>query len=117
MPSETITDLEALLDEGFQSTVDHERQGYLRCNTLGHSWFDYDSTWTPQFGLPLTLRCERCGMERRDTINTYGSLLARHYFRPPNYQYPKGSRPTRDEFRVMLLTQRIAEARRARSSR
>ena len=33
------------------TTADHERIGYLRCNTLGHAWFDYDSTWKPQFGI------------------------------------------------------------------
>jgi hypothetical protein len=112
--SETISDLEGLLGEAFQTTVDHEHQGYLRCNTLGHSWFDYDSNWTPMFGVPLTLRCERCGMERRDSINHYGELLNRHYTRPPGYQYAKGTRPTRSEFRVMLITQRIAESKKRR---
>lgn len=106
-------DLEALLGGSFQTTIDHERQGYIRCNTLGHAWHDYDSSWTPMFGVPLTLRCERCGMERRDTVNDWGKLLGRRYFRPPNYRYPKGSRPTRDEFRVQLLMQRISEAKRS----
>lgn len=96
------------------TTADHERLGYLRCNTLGHAWHDYDSNWKPEFGTPLTLRCERCGMERRDAFNDHGDLLNRHYTRPPNYQYPKGSRPTRAEFRVMLLVQRLQEQRKDR---
>ena len=96
------------------TTTDHERIGYLRCNTLGHAWFDYDSNWKPQFGSPLTLRCERCGMERRDSVNDHGDLLTRHYTRPPHYRYPKGTRPTRSEFRVMLLVQRLQETRQAR---
>lgn len=112
--TDTVDHLEALLTEqSFQTTVDHERQGYLRCNTMGHSWFDYDSNWSPQFGIALTLRCERCGMERRDSLSTYGTLLNRHYVRPAGYQYPPHTRPSRDEFRVMLLMQRIAEAKKA----
>jgi hypothetical protein len=94
----------------FVSTIDHEREGYIRCNALGHSWHDYDSNWTPDYGIPLTLRCGRCGMERRDAVTNWGKLLNRHYFRPPHYKYPKGSRPSKDEFRVMLLVKRIHEA-------
>ena len=102
------------LAAAIMTTADHERLGYLRCNTLGHAWFDYDSNWTPQFGTPLTLRCERCAMERRDSINDHGDLLTRHYTRPPHYRYPKGGRPTRSEFRVMLLVQRLNEQRESR---
>ena len=105
------------LAAAIMTTADHERIGYLRCNTLGHAWFDTDSTWKPQFGTPLTLRCERCGMERRDSINDRGDLLNRHYTRPPHYRYPKGGRPTRSEFRVMLLTQRLVEQRESRQSK
>jgi hypothetical protein len=98
------------------TTADHERLGYLRCNTLGHAWHDYDSNWKPQFGSPLTVRCERCGMERRDTINNHGDLLTRHYTRPANYRYPKGTRPSRADFRVMLLVQRLHETRQTRQT-
>lgn len=104
-----------LSDFDFVTTATHERQGYIRCNAIGHSWHDYDSNWTPEFGTPLTLRCERCGMERRDSINDYGMLLNRHYYRPPNWKYPKHERPTKAEFRVLLLAQRIAEAHQTRT--
>lgn len=88
-----------------------ERRQYIRCRTLGHSWFDYDSNWTPQFGTPLTLRCERCGSERRDTVNTWGTLLSRHYTKPENYDRKKGEPSlTRDDFRVLLLSLRDREA-------
>lgn len=111
------TPLEGLLPPEMQLTIDHEREGFVRCGTLGHAWHDYDSTWTPEFGNPLTLRCERCGTERRDSINDWGKLLNRHYFYPPFYKYPKGTkRPSRDEFRVMLLVQRFTEAKKARSN-
>jgi hypothetical protein len=56
-------------------------------------------------------------MERRDKIDRVtGELLpgGRHYVRPPGYQYARGERPTKAEFRRMLLEQRIREARAAR---
>jgi hypothetical protein len=97
------------------TTEEHERIGYLRCNTIGHSWHDYDSSeWRPQFGTPLTLRCERCGTERRDVIGQSGDIIQRHYHYPAHYRYAKGTRPSRSEFRQMLLAQRIREAKEQR---
>jgi hypothetical protein len=89
----------------YESTWSHERRGYIRCRTIGHSWHDYDSSnWKPTMGTPLTLRCERCGTERRDTIGATGRLITRHYFKPEGYDLKRGEiRPTRDDFRVMLL--------------
>ena len=103
-----------LSDFDFVTTATHERLGYIRCNAIGHAWHDYDSAWKPQFGIPLTLRCERCGMERRDTINDHGLLLGRHYYKPSKWKYPKHQRPSKAEFRVLLIAQRIAEARTSR---
>jgi hypothetical protein len=91
---------------------------YFRCRTFGHAWFDVDSDWKPSLGTPLTLRCERCTMERRDTISrNSGALITRHYYRPPAYQYAKGERPSMAEFRLMVLSSRINEARRERRLR
>ena len=94
-----------------ESTWHHERRGFIRCRTIGHSWFDYDSTWRPQFGVPLTLRCERCGTERRDTVSQRdGRLLARHYYKPDGYDLKRGEpRLTRDDFRLLLLTVRLQD--------
>jgi hypothetical protein len=102
------------MSSDFITTADHERLGYLRCNTLRHAWFDIDSDWKPTFGTPLTVRCERCGMERRDTINARGDVAARHYKKPPHWKYPKGTRPTAAEFRSMLIAVRIQEAKEQR---
>ena len=97
------------------TTAEYDRTQYVRCNTFGHAWFDYDSSdWTPTFGDSLVLRCERCGTERRDSIGGSGQILARHYLYPDGYKYGRGERPTRSEFRRMLLEQRIREARAAR---
>ena len=94
-----------------ESTWHHERRGYVRCRTLGHSWFDYDSLWMPQFGMPLTLRCERCGTERRDTVKgQHGQLLSRHYYKPKGYDLTKGEpRLRRDDFRLILMSIREQE--------
>lgn len=102
-----------------QSTRQHERSQFLRCSTLGHAWFDVDSNhWKPTFGTPFTARCERCGTERRDKLDRNGDLLpsGRSYSYPSGYQYAKGERPTRSEFRLELLQQRIREAREIRKA-
>jgi hypothetical protein len=100
------------------TTSQYEKTQFIRCNTLGHSWFDYDnSDWNPTFGDPLVLRCERCGSERRESIGASGQLLQRQYFHPEGYKYAKGTRPTRAEFRRMLLEQRVIEQRSARPAK
>lgn len=90
-----------------------DRNSFVRCRTLGHSWFDYDSTWKSELGIPLTVRCERCGMERRDTVAHFsGELITRHYTPPPGYGYTKDDpTPTRSEFRILLLSLRNKERR------
>ena len=99
-----------MTDAADLTTRQFERTQYVRCNTIGHAWFDYDnSEWNPEFGVPLVLRCERCGTERRDTIGAFGQMIGRNYYYPDDYKYPKGMRPTRDEFRVMLLEARRLE--------
>jgi hypothetical protein len=96
------------------STWEHERRNFIRCRTLGHAWDDYDSNWTPEFGIPLTVRCERCGGERRDKLDRHGNLIpgGRHYHMPPGYKLSKGEyKPTRSNFRVMLMALRASEGR------
>lgn len=87
-----------------ETTWQNERRGYVRCRTLGHAWFDVDSTWTSPFGTPMTFRCERCGSERRDVIDQWGGLRARTYHKPRGYDLSRGEdRPARADFRLMLL--------------
>lgn len=95
-----------------QTTAQFERDQFVRCNTYGHAWFDYDnSDWTPAFGTPLVLRCERCGSERRDTIGAAGQVIGRNYFHPEGYKYARGTKPTRAEFRLLLFMAKIEEQR------
>lgn len=98
------------------TTRQYEKTQFVRCNTFGHAWFDYDnSDWTPSWGEPLVLRCERCGSERRDTISSStGEIVGRSYFHPEGYKYEKGTRPSRAEFRILLLARKIEERRGAK---
>lgn len=99
----------------YLSTIDFEKQQFVRCQTIGHAWFDYDSSdWKPEWGDPLVLRCERCGSERRDSIGSSGDIVTRSYHHPDGYSYAKGTKPSRAEFRRMMLEQKIREARAAR---
>lgn len=91
---------------------------YIACRTFGHAWFEYDSNWTPIFGTPITLRCERCGGERRDIIDALGRLGRRYYLMPEGYFYASGSdRPSRADMRLALIQARVAERREARQAR
>lgn len=84
----------------------------MRCQTLGHAWFDYDdSDWRPPWGTGLALRCDRCGTRRRDIINANGDLGARQYVYPEGYKYGRGERPSRSDFRLLLIQQRLTERR------
>lgn len=97
------------------TTPQYDRTQFVRCNTLGHSWDDYDSNWAAPSGTaPLTLRCQRCGTERRDTIDSYGDLVTRSYSYPEGYRYGRGERPSRSDFRMVLLQERMRDARSAR---
>ena len=88
----------SVTDPIFVPTIDHEREGFIRCGTLGHSWHDYDTVgWTTSMGVPLTLRCERCGTERRDVIGAHGQLVYPALRLPPGLQVPQGSEAPRPQ--------------------
>lgn len=103
------------MPDGVWTTEEFERAQFYRCYTLGHAWFDYDDTGPPPYtGTVLALRCERCGTSRRDVVaDGTGELLWRRYEYPMGYKYGS-ERPTRDNFRVMLLRQRMDEQRKLR---
>lgn len=73
-----------------------------QCRLLGHAWHDVPSDWTPEFGFPITVRCERCNMERRDSCSTTtGDLMSRRYTYPVGYRIPRDvEKPTRSDFRL-----------------
>ena len=75
--------------------------------------YDVDSDWLPWPGeTPVTVRCERCGTERRDRVATVdGKLMGRRYVYPEGYRYGKGERPTANEFRLQLIGLRLKEAK------
>jgi len=88
---------------------------YTRCRTIGHAWFDCDSDWKSQLGTPFTVRCERCGAERRDSVSrSTGEVLNRNYTYPPSYAYARNATPTKNDFRLALLSLRLKERRQAR---
>lgn len=94
---------------------------YSVCRLLGHAWHHVPSDWTPQFGEPMTVRCERCDMERRDTVQRgTGEVLARRYTYPIGYQFvalDSDERPSRAAFRASWLDDELAKARQARQNR
>lgn len=77
-----------------------------------------DSTWVPKFGYPLTLLCERCTTERREAFDraTGVRITKPHYKYPRGYKYAKHETPTRDDFRVLLVSVRMREARQRREN-
>lgn len=78
-----------------------ENYDFVHCRLLGHSWRFVVSDWTSTLrGRAMTVRCDRCDMERRDTFSEItGQLMARHYIRPDGYKLPKGYHPNRADWR------------------
>lgn len=73
------------------------------CRALGHAWDVTTADWRAEFGLPLSLRCTRCGSERRDSVRPDdGLVLTRHYVHPDSYLSPDEPLPTRAEARLWL---------------
>ena len=95
---------------------------FIRCRVFGHKWDDYDSGWTPLWGDPITVICDRCTSERRDTIGTNDRLIQRHYEYAAGYKEAAESafgigKPTHAEMRRWLIDDRIAANRKQRTSR
>src|SRR5262245_41846360 len=96
--------------------------GFGLCRLLGHLWHVVPSDWTPTFGVPMTVRCERCDIERRDSVNRQrGDIEARRYLYPAGYQFhhqdPDDQLPRRIDFRLAWLEGEITEMRKQREAR
>jgi hypothetical protein len=94
---------------------------YGMCRLLGHAWHHVPSDWKPEFGEPMTVRCERCDMERRDSVERgTGYVLSRRYTYPLGYQFTDreaDDRPSRATFRASWLDDELSKAREARRNR
>jgi hypothetical protein len=83
---------------------------YAECRgLLRHAWHEVPSDWTPEFGVPFTVRCERCNTERRDALqrNT-GEVLSRRYIQPIGYKIEGDQRPKLVDFRLAWLDDHVA---------
>lgn len=84
------------------------------CNVYRHAWYPVPGDWTPPFeGRIETLRCERCGSERREIWQpNSGALLYRRYARTEGWvSYKRDERPSMDDFRLDLIRREIGAAR------
>lgn len=80
---------------------------YAECGAFGHAWYESDMEPAILYGVPIYLICERCGSERIDsTTFTTGEIISRRYKHPYDYSYPKGLRPSRNDFRRAFLYKR-----------
>ena len=82
------------------------------CRTLGHSWYEADSSWVPRWGTPFEWRCDRCGTTRREVIDVHGQVSHRKYLYPEGYR--SAEKLTRAQYRVMMIRQ-MRKARKADS--
>lgn len=92
---------------------------YGHCRLLGHMWMVVPSDWTPTHGEAMTVRCERCDIERRDCINrNTGDVESRKYQYPEGYLFsrddPGDSLPARRDFRVAWFEGEIAKLKNTR---
>ncbi len=79
------------------------------CKAIGHAWDKVPSDWTPPWGTPLTIRCMRCGTERRDVIDSLGDVSSRRYVYPVGYQDWRGDHVgmKKPQYRLWLLEQEV----------
>jgi len=79
---------------------------FVRCRTFGHAWDEVPVMEPDTYGRPqFWLRCTRCTAERHDVVNpSSGWLEGRTYLYPEEYSLAGEDVPTRDEFRLKLLT-------------
>lgn len=78
---------------------------FVVCRTFGHAWDSIPVTEPDPDGPQFWLRCERCTTLRKDTIDQrYGSLIRRKYDYPDDYKIESEYTPTRDDFRLKLLS-------------
>lgn len=91
------------------------------CRLLGHNWHVVPSDWTPLFGVPMTTRCERCNIERRDSVNrNTGEVQSRRYVYPAGYLFAHDNGtelPRRVDFRVAWLEAEIGVMKKQRADR
>jgi hypothetical protein len=99
-----------------------QQANYLLCRSLGHAWDVVDADRVPkQGGMPVWLRCERCGTERHDAVSaTTGELFGRGYVYDSNYRHAFDTQfadaaPTKSDYRRMLLAERLIQARAERA--
>lgn len=102
--------------------LSHYSPTHAQCRLLGHMWHIVPSDWTPSHGFPMTCRCERCDIERRDTIHqNTGEVANRQYRYPQGYQFKKDLDgevlPTRTDFRLAWLEAYITTHKQNRRNR
>lgn len=79
---------------------------FQKCRSFGHMW-DYfiplagDKRPAP-WGHRVSIRCERCGAERHDIIDTLGQVSSRNYDYPDDYQMAADERPSSEQLRLSL---------------
>lgn len=87
---------------------------------LRHAWDEVDSDWASpnrDGTTPMTLRCQRCGTERRDVIDRNGEVAHRRYIYPIGYHIDGDEKPRIIDFRHAWLDDRMAELREERKRR
>lgn len=86
---------------------------FVRCRTFGHQWDTFQPlSRVASWGTLLSLRCERCGMERYDTIDSIGAVSVRTYTAPDGYTYPGGLPFDRSDLRREVVRRMRANAAR-----
>jgi hypothetical protein len=79
-----------------------------RCRAIGHAWYETEATVSPLFGVYFWLRCESCGMIRKDILDRFGGLLSRSYDAPDGYRATGDELDlTRADYRLRLVVARV----------
>lgn len=75
---------------------------YAWCRTFGHSWDEWGTDRTPEFGYYESVYCGVCGTERLFTVSLDGVVIQRRYVYPDGYMMDNDTFVSRPEFRKFL---------------
>jgi hypothetical protein len=74
---------------------------FVDCRIFGHAWESTEADRNPTVGWYMKLRCVRCGTERADVVDRYGTVMGRQYHYPESYK--DTDRWSRNQWRMQYL--------------
>lgn len=82
------------------------------CRSIGHAWAVDQAERAPRglvFTRRLVVHCNRCQMQRVDSLTSRGDVIQRQYRQPEGYRIRAEETPKRAEFRRAMVERLLKE--------